>query len=92
MVVMGQLMAGMNDDYRTTPHHRNRERETDRAAFTFHHQGKQVCEKMFPFLHNIRETRYKNLKMSLRSNGLATHTETSSAVLLTPCLCPPLSM
>ena len=73
MVVMGQLMAGMNDS-RTTSHHRNRERDRQRAAYTFHHQGKQVCEKMFRFLHNIGETRYKNLNKSLRSNGLATCT------------------
>jgi hypothetical protein len=74
MVVMGQLMDGMDDDTRTTPHNRNRDRDRQRTAYTFHHQGKQVCEKMFRFLHNIGETRYKNIKKSLRSNGLATRT------------------
>ena len=65
MVVMGQLMAGYYQCLSYT---------TMRAAYTFHHRGKQVGEKMFRFLHNIGETRYKNLKKSLRSNGLATHT------------------
>ena len=31
-----------------------------------------MCEKMFQFLHNIRDTRYKNLKKSLHSHCLAT--------------------
>ena len=71
MVVMGQLMAGMNDDSSTNPHSRNRE-DRQRASYTLHHQGKQVCEKMFRFLHSIGDTRYKNLKKSLCTKGLAT--------------------
>ena len=38
-VVMGQLMAGMNDDSRTTPRQRHRERDGQRAAYIFHYQG-----------------------------------------------------
>ena len=68
MVVMGQLMAGMNSDTTTNPLSRNVAKERQRASYTFYHQGKPVCERMFRFLHNIGETRYKNLKKSLQSN------------------------
>ena len=40
-------------------------------ACSFRHQGKQICEKMFRFLHTIGKTFYKNLK-SFRSHWLAT--------------------
>ena len=72
MVVMGQLMAGMDDTSTTNPHSRNKEKPRQRAVYSFYHQGKQVCEKMFRFLHTIGETRYKNLKKSLLTHGLAT--------------------
>ena len=72
MVVMGQLMAGMNDNPTTNPVSRNRTRERRRAHYSLLHRGQPVCEKMFRFLHNIGDTRYKNLKKSLRSHGLAT--------------------
>ena len=42
-----------------------------RASLSLYHQGKPICEKVFRFLHGIGETRYKNLKKSLHSNGLA---------------------
>ena len=51
---------------------RHRGKDRQRVACSFHHQGKQVCEKIFRFLHNNGETRYKNLRKSLRTNGLAT--------------------
>ena len=44
MVVMGQLMAGMND---TNPVSRNRTRERQRAHYSLLHRGQPVCEKMF---------------------------------------------
>ena len=69
MVIMGQLMAGMNNDQTTNPSSRNKGTNRQRASFSFYHQGKPICEKVFRFLHGIGETRYKNLKKSLRSNG-----------------------
>ena len=72
MVVMGQLMAGMNDETTTSSasHHLSKNRQ--KTASIFHHQGKQICEKTFRFLHTIGDIRYRNLKKSLRSHGLAT--------------------
>ena len=72
MVVMGQMMAGMNDDTTTNSMSRHRAKVRQRVAITFHHQGKQICERMFRFLHTLGETRYKNLKKSLQSQGLST--------------------
>ena len=72
MVVMGQMMAGMNDDTTTNSESRHRAKVRQRVAITFHHQGKQICERMFRFLHTLGETRYKNLKKSLQSQGLST--------------------
>ena len=72
MVVMGQMTAGMNDDTTTNSVSRHRAKVRQRVAITFHHQGKQICERMFRFLHTLGETRYKNLKKSLQSQGLST--------------------
>ena len=72
MVVMGQLMAGMDDTSMTNPHSRNREKTRQRVVYSFYHQGKQVCENMFRFLHTISETRYKYLKKSVLTHRLAT--------------------
>ena len=71
MVVMGQLMAGMNSDPTTKPGSRHTVKDRWRASSSFYHQGKPVCERMFRFIHTIGETRFKNLKKSLRSFGLA---------------------
>ena len=72
MVVMGQMMAGMNNDTSTNSASRHLSRKRQKTASIFHHHGKQICEKMFRFLHTIGETRYRNLKKSLQSHGLAT--------------------
>ena len=71
MAVMGQLMAAMNDNTTTNTMSRHRAKDRQRVTCSFRHQGKQICEKMFRFLHTIGETRYKNLK-SFQSHGLAT--------------------
>ena len=62
----------MNDDTTTNSVSRHRAKVRQRVAITFHHQGKQICERMFRFLHTLGETRYKNLKKSLQSQGLST--------------------
>ena len=72
MAVMGQLMAAMNDDTTTNTMSRHRAKDRQRVTCSFRHEGKQICEKMFRFLHTIGETRYKNLKKSFQSHGLAT--------------------
>ena len=72
MVVMGQLMAGMNQDAVTSTTSSHRPRERQRVSCSFHHQGKPVCEKTLRFLHTLRGTHYNNLKKSLQSQGLAT--------------------
>ena len=54
MVVMGQLMAGMNDDTTTNTASGHRGKDCQRASCTFHHQGKPICEKVFKFLHTRR--------------------------------------
>ena len=51
MVVMNQLMTGMDDTSTTNPHSRNKEKPRQRAAYSLYHQGKQVWDKMFRFLH-----------------------------------------
>ena len=48
LVVMGQLMAGMNDNPSTdTVTHKARIRQ--RVSCNFQHQGNPICEKMFRF-------------------------------------------
>lgn len=74
MVVMGQLMAGMNDEKTTNTASGHRGKDRQRASCSFHHQGKPICEKTFKFLHTLGGTRYRNLKKSLQSQGLATRT------------------
>ena len=48
MMVMGQLMTGMDDTSTTNPHSRNKEKPRQRVAYSLYHQGK---------LHTIGETR-----------------------------------
>ena len=72
MVVMGQLMAGVNDETTTSSASHHLSKQCQKTASIFHHQGKQICEKTFRFLHTIGDTRYRNLKKSLLSHGLAT--------------------
>ena len=74
MVGLGQLMAGMNSDTTTNTASGNRGKDRQRASCTFHHQGKPICKKMFKFIHTLGGTRYRNLKKSLQSQGLATQT------------------
>ena len=71
MAIMGQLMAGMNNDQTTNTSSSHKATNRQRASLSLYHQGKPICEKVFCFLHGIGETRYKNLKKSLHSNGLA---------------------
>ena len=48
LVVMGQLMAGMNDNPSTdTVTHKARTRQ--RVSCNFQHQGNPICDKMFRF-------------------------------------------
>ena len=63
-------MAGMNtsETVSTIANHKDDDREKCYAAFT--HQGKPVCIWLFKFLHEIREKQLKNLKKSVKLNGL----------------------
>ena len=70
MVIMGQLMAGMNtsDIVSTLAQHKEDDRE--KCYTTFTHKGKPVCLKMFRFLHGIGEKRLKNLTKNVKHNSL----------------------
>ena len=71
MVIMGQLMAGMNSSeiVSTTARHKDDDRE--KCYTTFTHQGKPVCVKMFRFLHGVGEKWLKNLTKSVKRNSLS---------------------
>ena len=61
----------MNNDQTTNPSSHHKATTRQRASFSFYYQGKPISKRLFHFLHGIGDTRYKNLKKSLRSNGLA---------------------
>ena len=70
MVIMGQLVAGMNTSDIVSTLARHKEDDREKCYTTFTHQGKPVCLKMFRFLHGIGEKRLKNLTKNVKSNGL----------------------
>ena len=70
MVIMGQLMAGLNTSDIVSTLARHKEDDREKCYTTFTHQGKPVCLKMFRFLHGIGEKRLKNLTKNVKSNGL----------------------
>lgn len=72
MVVISQLMAGMNNDTTTNTICGHLAKESQRVSCSFHHQGKPICKKMLKYFHTLGGTRYKNLKKSLQSQELAT--------------------
>ena len=67
-------MAGMNSNTTTNTASGHREKDRQRASYTFHHQGKPICKKVFKFIHTIGGTRYRNLKKSIHSQGLVIRT------------------
>jgi hypothetical protein len=70
MVIMGQLMAGMNTSDIVSTLGRHKDDDREKCYTTFTHQGKPVCLRMFRFLHGIGEKRLKNLTKSVKCNGL----------------------
>ena len=70
MVIMGQLMEGMNTSDIVSTLARHKEDDREKCYTTFTHQGKPVRLKMFRFLHGIGEKRLKNLTKNVKSNGL----------------------
>lgn len=84
MVIMGQLMAGMNtnDTASTIARHKGDDRE--KCYTTFTHQGKLVCIRMFKFLHGIGEKRLKNL---MKLNGLCPRVHGNTNRRLNHALC-----
>ena len=56
MVVMRQLMVGMNNDTTTNTASGHRGKNRQRVTCSFNHCGKPICENMFRFLHTIGKT------------------------------------
>ena len=53
MVILGQVMAGMNLSDSVVVESRHRRTDRERPAKTHSHQGKAICTSMFRFLHTI---------------------------------------
>ena len=70
LVVMGQVMAGCFAG--ETSSHRRQER--GRTYTQFYHQGVKICQKTFLFLHGIGYGRFKAIKASYLTSGVAART------------------
>ena len=70
MVLLGQLMAFVNNSPTLSTATGHKEGERQKAYSSFFHQGKPVCCSMFQFFHGIGVKRIKNLTKSLKENGL----------------------
>jgi hypothetical protein len=67
LVVMGQVMAGCFTG--ETSSHRGQER--GKSYTVFYHQGAKICQKTFLFLHTIGYGRFKAIKASYLTRGVA---------------------
>lgn len=63
-------MAGMNTSETVSTIANHKDDDCEKYYATFTHQGKPVCIRVFKFLHGIREKQLKNLKKSVKLNGL----------------------
>jgi len=70
LVVMGQVMAGCFAG--ETSSHRGQDR--GKSYTVFYHQGVKVCQKTFLFLHGIGYSRFKAIKASYLTRGVAART------------------
>ena len=67
LVVLGQVMSGCFTG--ETSSHRGQER--GKSYTIFHHQGSKICQKTFLFLHGIGYGRFKAIKASYLTRGVA---------------------
>ena len=67
LVVMGQVMAGCFTGERSS----HREQERGKSYTVFYHQGIKICQKTFLFLHAIGYGRFKAIKASYLTRGVA---------------------
>ena len=67
LVVMGQVMAGCFTGEISS----HREQERGKSYTIFYHQGIKVCQKTFLFLHAIGYGRFKAIKASYLTRGVA---------------------
>ena len=67
LVVMGQVMAGCFTGEISS--HRGQER--GKSYTVFYHQGVKICQKTFLFLHAIGYGRFKAIKASYLTRGVA---------------------
>ena len=70
LVVMGQVMAGCFAG--ETSSHRGQDR--GKSYTVFYHQGVKVCQKTFLFLHGLGYSRFKAIKASYLTRGVAART------------------
>ena len=64
MILFGQIVAFTNSD----PNHSSILCKRDFCHYM--HQGKSICANNFMFLHGIGRTRLKNIRCSIRMQGL----------------------
>ena len=67
LVVMGQVMAGYFTG-KISSHHGQ---ERGKFYTVFYHQGVKICQKTFLFLHTISYGRFKAIKASYHTRGVA---------------------
>lgn len=63
-------MACVNNSTTVSTEARHKDADRVKAYSTYTHQGKQVCLRLFKFLHGIGDSCFKNLSKNLQENGL----------------------
>ena len=71
MVIIGQLIALSNTSSTTDPTNRNTSHTRQKAYTVHYYQGKQICRRMFLFLHSIGKKRLNNITAHFQKNGIA---------------------
>ena len=69
-LIMGQLMAFANTSDSVVVESGHRQTERKKSYTTHYHQGKEICQVMFRFLHGVGTMRMKNITRRLREDGV----------------------
>ena len=74
LVIMGSIMATVNNDEFRPSYTRHKPAKRQKIVTTYMHHGHHLCKATYNFLHGVGNHRVKAIKQSYLSNGLSVRT------------------
>lgn len=71
LVIMGSIMATINNDEHCQPWYRHKPAKRQKTTTTYMHHGHNLCKTTYNFLHGVGNHRVKAVKQSYLQNGLS---------------------